>query len=387
MGLRTVTEPPPPFLKALLEGDDPPARGFRKNIWAYNSALAFTSISYNKDARTDLSRSLHCFQIHGELFHHQGPLDPSSQEPPVFAQLFFYDPDYATDVRAQQHPHLDLVILRGLHEMLTEHNPFIRLYKTARERLTEQTGEFRLLLNPQMRLVLQLGADRRRENLPTATELAGILPDEFTEDSRRDIILAVRETHRRGANYTQLHRISVTHAAYMPLHYVPLFPHGELGWHYEMPLRDRRGVRQNTRLEQRPYYRFRLHVRNGEPSPLFWSGRLLQQYIVDAFAACETTALEWLRSHQANIRADVYNGLADTLICEDVSVSDLGAGLSFRLLLPGAIDLCSNCSKIPWLLSVILGSLRSFLLLRLTRGGPKLSITSSPDSNQRTALL
>ena len=42
-----------------------------------------------------------------------------------------------------------------------------------------------------MRLVLQSGADRRRENLPIATELAGILPDEFTDAFRTDLAIHV----------------------------------------------------------------------------------------------------------------------------------------------------------------------------------------------------
>jgi hypothetical protein len=189
---------PPAFLQALFKGVDPRARSFRQNIRAYNSALAFTSVSYTKDTRTDLSRGLHCFQIHGELFHYQGPLEHGSQETPTFAQLFFYDPDFATGIRLQYRPQLDRTILRGLHDMLTDHNPFIRIYQTARERLAAQAGHFRILLNPQMRLVLQSGADRRRENLPASTELAGILPDEFTDESRRDVLLAVREPSRNS---------------------------------------------------------------------------------------------------------------------------------------------------------------------------------------------
>jgi hypothetical protein len=320
---------PPRFLWTLLREDDPRARSFRQNIRAYNSALAFTSVSYTKDTRTDLSRGLHCFQIHGELFHYQGPLEPGPQQAPTFAQLFFYDPDYATDIRVQHRPQLDRTILQGLHEMLTDHNPFIRIYKTARERVASQAGDFRILLNPQMRLVLQTGADRRRENLPLAAEVAGVLPDEFADESRRDVLLAVREPGRNGP---QLHRVSVTHAAYMPLHYVLLFPYGEYGWHYQMDLRDQHHARRRTRLEQRPFYRFRLHARNRECSALFWAGRLFQQYIIDAFVACETTALDWLRTHQTNIRADVYNGLADTLIREDVSIGDLGR----RFILPSS---------------------------------------------------
>jgi hypothetical protein len=74
------------------------------------------------------------------------------------------------------------MILCGLHEMLTEHNPFIWIYKTARERLAAQTGPFWILLNPQMHLVLQSGADCCCKNLLTLTELAGILLDEFAEE-------------------------------------------------------------------------------------------------------------------------------------------------------------------------------------------------------------
>ena len=324
-----LLRPPPDVLRALFVGQDPRARSFRQNIRAYNSALAFTSVSYTKDTRTDLSRGLHCFQIHGELFHYQGPLIPGSQDVPAFAQLFFYDPDYATDIRHRHHAGLDRSILRSLHDMLTDHNPFIRIYKTARERLANQTGDFRLLLNPQMRLVLQSGADRRRENLPTSTEIAGILPDEFTGESRRDVLLAVREPGRNGQ---QLHRVPVTNAAYMPLHYVLLFPYGEHGWHYSLQLQDARQTRQRTRFEQRPFYRFRLHPRAREFSVLFWAGRLFQQYVVDSFVACETTALDWLRRNQDKIRADVYNGLCDTLIRQDVSPVDLGC----RIILPSS---------------------------------------------------
>ena len=39
-------------------------------------------------------------------------------------------------------------------------------------------GPPRIILNPQMRLVLEEGADRRRENLPTSDEVAVIFPDE-----------------------------------------------------------------------------------------------------------------------------------------------------------------------------------------------------------------
>jgi hypothetical protein len=220
--------------------------------------------------------------------------------------------------------------LADLLQMLTDENPFISLYKTARERLQSQpASQFQLFLNPQMRLVMESGADRRRENLPTANEVAVVLLDEFTDGSRRDILLAVRHPAR---NRPALSQISVTHAAYMPLHYVLLFPRGDYGWHYNLQLRQGAGPRQQTRLQQRQFYRYRLHVRNGEFSPLFYATRLFQQYVVDAFAACERTALDWIRNHQKNIRADVYQGLADMLLFDDANLQDLG----HRVVLPAS---------------------------------------------------
>ena len=320
---------PPAYLRTLYEAQTTVARNFRQRIRTYNGSLAFTSVSYTKDTRLDLSSGLHCFQIHGELYHYQGPLVPGSQEIPSFAQLFFYDPDFSTDVRMTRYSDLDRGVVRRLTDMLMECNPFIALYRTAHERFADYAGQSRLLLNPQMRLVVEQGADRRRENLPTSDEVAVIIPDEFAGGSRRDIVLAVRDPARNGPHLTRVH---VTHAAYMPLHYVLLFPYGDYGWHYGLELREGQRLRERTRLEQRPYYRFRLHVRKDEYPTLFLAGRLFQQYIVDAFAACEATALEWLRSNQKNIRADVYNGLADSLLRQDIDAGEIGR----RIILPAS---------------------------------------------------
>ena len=131
-----------------------------------------------------------CFQIHGELYHLQGPLDPVDDSP-RFAQLFFYDPDETTAIRIRQHTELDPDIVRRLTEMLHNMNPFIRLYKTASEALRENattTDDLRIVLNPQMRLIMKAGADRRRSNLPISDEIAGIIPDEYGEPCKRDII-------------------------------------------------------------------------------------------------------------------------------------------------------------------------------------------------------
>jgi hypothetical protein len=95
---------PPRFIWKLFTDLDTDSRAFRQSVRSYNLALAFTSVSYKKDLRIDQSRGIHCFQIHGELFHYQGPLEPvSSNDIPSFAQLIFYDPEQATEYRAQRY--------------------------------------------------------------------------------------------------------------------------------------------------------------------------------------------------------------------------------------------------------------------------------------------
>jgi Helitron helicase-like domain at N-terminus len=81
-----------------------------------------------------------------------------------------------------------------------------------------------------------------------------------------------------------------------------LFPYGDYGWHYQIPLRHGRRARQRDRLTLRHYSRFYLHVRAGYELVPFAYGRLFQQYVVDAWAICDQHQLGWLRTYQANLR-------------------------------------------------------------------------------------
>lgn len=111
----------------------------------------------------------------------------------------------------------------------------------------------------------------------------------------------------------------------MPLHYTLLFPNGDLGWNWGMRLQN-----SNDRLTQRYYYRFRLHQRENEYPIIFLAKRLFQQYLVDIWAICNQNKLDWIRANQSKIRADLYSGLQDALIRQDVDASSLGR----RFVLP-----------------------------------------------------
>jgi hypothetical protein len=71
-----------------------------------------------------------------------------------------------------------------------------------------------------MRLIIELSADYRRENLLTSNKVIAIILDEYINASRRDLVLTVREA---GRERPQIRIVNVTYITYMPLHYILLF--------------------------------------------------------------------------------------------------------------------------------------------------------------------
>ena len=87
---------PPKYLDYVLNSIDTTAGNYRSNIRKYNPAPALTSVKYQHDNRPEVQGGLiRCFQIHGKLYHLQGPLQPDQDSIPAFAQLYFYNPAYA----------------------------------------------------------------------------------------------------------------------------------------------------------------------------------------------------------------------------------------------------------------------------------------------------
>ena len=240
--LPLLSSPPEP-LQSLMKNQDSASRTFRSKIREYNSALSSTCIKYQADMLTaNWGPGIQCFQIHGELYHLQGPLQTALHGIPQFAQLFLYDPQYAANIRFASHPDLDVGILEQITLMLHECNPFISIYQTAKERLDDANfnrddGITRVVLNPQLQPIVESGSDKRRCNLPTSNEVAMIIGDEYAESGFRDIILASRGNN----NEPHFSTINGNHASYMPLHYVLFFPKGESGYHWGLQLVDNSG--------------------------------------------------------------------------------------------------------------------------------------------------
>ncbi|OBZ69834.1 hypothetical protein A0H81_10535 [Grifola frondosa] len=308
---------PPLSIKNLFTGVDAQAKEFRDNIRQYNAAFAFTSLGVNIDEQINHGgHAPYVFRIQGELCHRSGSLIPALGQQPIYSQLYIYDPQAALDERTRNNHNLRRDTLELLQHALTTSNPYAAIYKYASEILAGHDGSD----NISIRLIVDKGTDQRRYNLPTADEVAILLPgDQSQMGDGRDIILRLHSG--------PLQRISESHPAYSPLHYAILFPYGTPGWHWEMRLRshdDSDNAEQHA-LSQTRFYAYRLQVHRNEFSTILRGGRLLQQYMVDAWAASDQCKLNFLTHHQDNLCVSVYRGLEDALRGgRDLSLSELG---------------------------------------------------------------
>jgi len=127
--MRPLPEP----LNTLMCGDNALSRSFRAILRRWNELFAFTSIKFNMDNRiNELGTGFQLFQVHGALYHRQGPLVPIGGRDALYSQIYLYDPAYAAQERTRPALELDAEIVHSMTLMLQECNPMIRMYLTAR---------------------------------------------------------------------------------------------------------------------------------------------------------------------------------------------------------------------------------------------------------------
>lgn len=343
-------DPPPDTIRNLFAEQGPASKEFRTNIRQYNNAFAFTSLGVPRSRIITRGGGPYSFRIQGELCHWSGSLTPSEGEEPMFAQLYIYDPATAHEARCRHNGNLNPLTLQTLQDTLWESHPYAAVYRHAHECLSQSNSV-------DLSIRLHCIGDKRRYNLPIANEVAVIIPGNEDADAAgpRDIIL-----HRRtDANTLQTLRDG--HPAYACLHYVLLFPTGQHGWHWDLRLRnppskttsgpriedqdnsdegsedDREGEDDGTAggsLTQTRFYAYRLHPRRNEFSTILHAGKLLQQYMVDAWASSDQAQLNWFRMNQTKIRASLYSGLQNAMAREGTQV-DLNS-IGQRTILPSS---------------------------------------------------
>lgn len=109
-------------------------------------------------------------------------------------------------------------IIEAIIKMLDDVNPYVGRFRCAREKFNMNPGE-----TFYMRIVSDRKKDGRTYSMPTASEVAAIIPRDFRlEMPTRDIV--IKEKSGR------LQRISEVHLSYLALKYTLLFSRGEDGY-------------------------------------------------------------------------------------------------------------------------------------------------------------
>jgi Helitron helicase-like domain at N-terminus len=329
---------PPELLQRLLTENTTEANRFRLNIRAINQSFAFVSVGVHNDDTVTRRTGPTCFRIRGELHHKLGSLLPSEPtvdpetgiERPsknVFLQIYIHDGDTDEAVSLRRSysnlpQNISDTLTRQLQTMLHEYNPYVAVFQQAHEIIASKPAHERLDVSAA--LTMQESNDPHRYNIPTVREVAAIIPDGFgQEGGTKDLIVRYKDS--------ALRRISDCSPLYQPLYYVLLFPHGESGWHPEIPLVDTNNGKQEyvTRME---YYAYYIHYRLTHPSTLFLCKKLFHQYLVNGWAITEQSKLKWIENNQKTLRADSYKGLMDTL-ATDQGEDEL-RNLGKRVILP-----------------------------------------------------
>jgi hypothetical protein len=215
----------PQELEILLTSKENSAVKFRDQIGMYNSVLAFTSLGAKVDESVIGGPGPYSFRIQGELYHKiRSPCLVEGQRP-QFAQLYIRDTKREHQNRHAIMPSLDPMTLDRLLTMMYNINPYVEVFKMARDMMATEGAPMDLKL----RLIASRTKDARRYNVPTVDEVATLMVGDGSEAvDRRDVVLAQQAD--------PFQPISELHVGYMALHYPLLFPYSEDGWHLNISL-------------------------------------------------------------------------------------------------------------------------------------------------------
>ena len=294
---------------------------FRKKIKVFNAMFSFTSTGGKINREINDGHGPYTFRLNGHNHHRIGTLLPTHADGrPRFAQLYIYDTENEVynRINALGLTNADnniRLLVQHLIEMLNLNNPLVQSFRMARERFNESS------MQPvTLRLLGTRQRSARQYNLPTASEVAALVPGDGNPTECRDVIVEERHT---DDGHNPVKRISELHPSFMALQYPLLFPYGEDGFQLEIPL----NVPPTTKrkyMSLREYYCFRLQCRTEEGKTLHKAGRLFHTYCVDAYTAVLDHDLDWYKRNQNTIRSELYHGLHDRIGSGETNTQALG---------------------------------------------------------------
>ncbi|XP_028757289.1 uncharacterized protein LOC114716449 [Neltuma alba] len=199
---------------------------------------------------------------------------------------------------------IDPALAYEIKLMLDEVNPYVKQYHHVASIINRDNYATLKLC-----LISSRYHDGRIYNMPSTSEVAALIVSDIDNSYNvRDIIVEYQSGIPK--------RINELHACYLPLQYPSLFPYGEDGYRDDIEHREETlsATKKKKRLSMREFFSYRLMTRELELSVLLHATRLLQQFIVDGYTMIESQRLLWIRTHQKELRVELYRGLTDAVL-------------------------------------------------------------------------
>ncbi|XP_058216695.1 uncharacterized protein LOC131327560 [Rhododendron vialii] len=245
--------------------------------------------------------SSHFLQAQGQIYHFIDSLYPS-EEMPLYLQLYFYDTQKEIQLRKGDKDKLQPHIISGLINTLRA-NPYSQFFRSLSDLPNIDECQIILKTNPR--------AEDSTTLPPTVSQVAAIwIEDEgATQLQERDIIVRKQED-----GHSQ--KISYYYGCYDPLQYPLLFPSGEPGWH--------QGIKKVKASNTMKFC-------SGQGKVLPNQSATAEE-LIDMYVKIETSRLDYFRNKQEEIRADLYQGIVDSISQGESDPSKIGK----RIVLPGS---------------------------------------------------
>ncbi|EEC78889.1 hypothetical protein OsI_19259 [Oryza sativa Indica Group] len=209
----------------------------------------------------------------------------------------------AAKSRKKRKPNED--VIRSFMRMLDMNNPIVQVFRTARDRLANQSEDHYFV-----RLFAVPNQHGSVYSAPIASEVVGLVVNDLgTTDQGRDLIVQDHASH--------LQRIKESHCKFMTMQYPLLFPYGEDGFHKDLKYCQcqRSGAIKRYYVTMVEFFAYRLHDRVGDFNTPLRCKKLTQSYEVDGFCCVEDGRLSHYRidSFQKKYRASPYNSLVQAV--------------------------------------------------------------------------
>ncbi|AQK75317.1 hypothetical protein ZEAMMB73_Zm00001d018231 [Zea mays] len=326
----------PPQLMRLWDSADSDAKHFRDNIRFFNGHFSFTSLYCCLDSMTTNVRDsgIYTFQAQGMMYHNIKSFGKEGGPEHKHLELYFYDDDPSLEHRyrkcREEQLQKDKDVIKQIVGIL-HGNPYSEHLRSMGH--VENLDDYHIALN------LDQTLNQKTYNTPLTSEVAAV----WIEGSERRGQFS-KSVMLHGKDRSS-HGIHSYHGCYDALSYPLFFPRGELGWHANIPKvgvsmdevdayrATHRASNANDEDAESPshlcvsvrdYYCYKFQIRPGAFNPILHGKRLFQQFAVDTYIKIESSRLDFIRKNQDRLRADLYQGLVDSMLDGDIRAEKVG---------------------------------------------------------------